>query len=420
MATAQVGADGDQSPSSLRPKVRVLVSVTPIVTVFPVRSSGASPVELQAIDDPRTTQHPAITIRKLSSHAPSAAGRAAMQFLQPRRRDLGRRAHHQILALLVQREQDHLADVRLVGEQHHDAVDAWRRAAMRRSAVAEGVQHAAEPCFHFLRLIAGDLEGAHHDVRADGCGSRPDDSSMPLHTMSYWNALMVSGSWVFSASSPPCGMLNGLWLKSICLVSSFSSYIGKSVIQQNRNAPFSISPRSLPSRVRTSAGEFRRLVALAGGEEHRIAGLQRRTPRGLPRRASGSRLRAIGPFGAVRVVNDIAEPAGALGARPIVQLVEEAARLAAPRPAPGSRARCRPTPRSARTARSPSRQNAAVTSAIRSGLRRSGLSVPNSSIAVSYGMRGNGAGVTARPSANSSNTPAITGSIVANTSSCVT
>ena len=61
-----------------------------------------------------------------------------------------------------------------------------------------------------------------------------------------------------------------------------------------------------------------------------------------------------------------------------------------------------------------------VTSLIRSGLRRSGLSVPYSSIAVSYGMRRNGSASTARPSANSSNTPAITGSMVANTSSCVT
>ena len=67
---------------------------------------------------------------------------------------------------------------------------------------------------------------------------------------------MVSGSWVFSASSPPCGMLNGLWLKSICPVSSFNSYIGKSVTQQNRKAPFSIRPSSSPSRVRTGPANF--------------------------------------------------------------------------------------------------------------------------------------------------------------------
>ena len=62
-----------------------------------------------------------------------------------------------------------------------------------------------------------------------------------------------------------------------------------------------------------------------------------------------------------------------------------------------------------------------VTSAIRSGLRRSGLSEPNSSIACVVGNAREGRfGVTARPSANSSNTPAMTGSIVSNTSSWVT
>ena len=69
-------------------------------------------------------------------------------------------------------------------------------------------------------------------------------------------------------------------------------------------------------------------------------------------------------------------------------------------------------------------RNCSVTSRMRSGLRRSGLSEPNSSIACSKGMRGKGAGVTARfvplQSANSSKTPASTGSMAAKTSSCVT
>src|SRR3546814_4011125 len=42
-----------------------------------------------------------------------------------------RRVRHQILGLLVHREDDDFADVRLVGEQHHDAVDARRRTAVR-------------------------------------------------------------------------------------------------------------------------------------------------------------------------------------------------------------------------------------------------------------------------------------------------
>ena len=57
---------------------------------------------------------------------------------------------------------------------------------------------------------------------------------MPLQTMSYCQALMVSGSWVSSASSPPCGIENGLWLNSIWPDSSSRSYIGKSTTQQKR------------------------------------------------------------------------------------------------------------------------------------------------------------------------------------------
>src|SRR2546426_7266010 len=64
----------------------------------------------------------------------------------------------------------------------------------------------------------------------------PLESSTPLQTMSYWYALIVSGSAPSSASSPPCGIENGLWLNSIRFVSSFSSYIGKSVTQQKWKA----------------------------------------------------------------------------------------------------------------------------------------------------------------------------------------
>ena len=203
----------------------------------------------------------------------------------------------------------------------------------------------------------------------------PDDSSMPLQTMSYWNALMVSGSCVFSASRPPCGMLNGLWLKSICPVSSFSSYIGKSVIQQKRNAPFSIRPSSSAEPRAHQAGEFRRLVLLAGGEEHRVAGLSPHAAR-IASARSGSRLRAIGPFGAVGVVDDVAQAAGALGPSPIRSACRRSCAGGRPRRAPGSPAPPRPMRRSARTGRSRSRRNAAVTSVILSGLRRSGLSLP--------------------------------------------
>jgi len=35
--------------------------------------------------------------------------------------------------------------------------------------------------------------------------------------------LIVSGSWLRSASIPPCGIENGLWLNSIFLLSSSHS-----------------------------------------------------------------------------------------------------------------------------------------------------------------------------------------------------
>ena len=55
-----------------------------------------------------------------------------------------------------------------------------------------------------------------------------------------------------SASSPPCGIENGLWEKSIFFSSSFHSYIGKSTIQQNSKRSSSISFSSSPTCVRAS------------------------------------------------------------------------------------------------------------------------------------------------------------------------
>ncbi len=99
---------------------------------------------------------------------------------------------------------------------------------------------------------------------------------------------------MFSASSPPCGMLNGLWLKSISPVSSFSSYIGKSVIQQKRNASFSIRSSSWPRRVRTAPANF-------GASSGLPAAKNTASPAARPQAArmastpAGSRFLAIGP-----------------------------------------------------------------------------------------------------------------------------
>src|SRR6267154_2579936 len=74
----------------------------------------------------------------------------------------------------------------------------------------------------------------------------PEESSTPLQTMSYWCAVISSGSCCSSAASPPRGIENGLWLKSIWPVSSLRSYIGKSVIQQNSKQSLAVRPSSSP------------------------------------------------------------------------------------------------------------------------------------------------------------------------------
>ncbi len=58
--------------------------------------------------------------------------------------DRARRAQHQLLGLLVERKGGDLAQVRLIRDQHHDAVDAGRDPAMRRRAEVERAEHAAE------------------------------------------------------------------------------------------------------------------------------------------------------------------------------------------------------------------------------------------------------------------------------------
>jgi hypothetical protein len=54
------------------------------------------------------------------------------------------RAEQQLLCLLIEREGGDLAQVRLVRDQHDDAVDAWRQAAVGRRAVVQRPEHAAE------------------------------------------------------------------------------------------------------------------------------------------------------------------------------------------------------------------------------------------------------------------------------------
>src|ERR1700709_93763 len=75
--------------------------------------------------------------------------------------------------------------------------------------------------------------------------------------MSYWNALMVSGSLVVSnASKPPWGIENGLCEKSIFFSFSSYSYIGKSTIQASSNRSLSTRFSSSPTFARANPANF--------------------------------------------------------------------------------------------------------------------------------------------------------------------
>src|SRR6516225_3024098 len=91
--------------------------------------------------------------------------------------------------------------------------------------------------------------------------------------MSYWNALIVSGSCVVSASSPPCGIENGLCEKSIFLFSSSYSYIGKSTTQASSYRSLSTRFNSSPSLTRASPANFQNLSG-SPATKNAVASLQ--------------------------------------------------------------------------------------------------------------------------------------------------
>src|SRR5262245_8935508 len=78
------------------------------------------------------------------SHATTTSREPARSLLRQRQpdvqlaqllgRDLRRRAHHQILGALIHRKEYDFAQVLFPAEQHHDAVDAGRDAAVGRRA----------------------------------------------------------------------------------------------------------------------------------------------------------------------------------------------------------------------------------------------------------------------------------------------
>src|SRR5437016_4631203 len=87
-----------------------------------------------------------------------------VQLLEALRRHRRRRLHQEILRLLVHRERDHLADVALAGNEHDDPIDARRRAPVGRRAEPERVQHPTEARLDLLATVPGDGERLVHDL----------------------------------------------------------------------------------------------------------------------------------------------------------------------------------------------------------------------------------------------------------------
>ncbi len=143
---------------------------------------------------------------------------------------------------------------------------------------------------------------------------------------------MSSGSLVFSASSSPCGIENGLCEKSTWLDSSLNSNIGKSTIQQKSNRSLSTRLSSVPMLGAREAGELVEGLGIAGDEEGRVADLEAELGADrlgafraeVARDRPGAALLAFPP-------EDVAEARLALALRPGVHPVAERARAAARR-----------------------------------------------------------------------------------------
>ena len=82
--------------------------------------------------------------------------------------DRARRVHHLVAGGLGLGEGHHLSDVRLVGEEHDQAVDPWRDPAVRRRAVAEGGQDRPEPPVRLLGADADHVEDLLLQIRVGG------------------------------------------------------------------------------------------------------------------------------------------------------------------------------------------------------------------------------------------------------------
>src|SRR6476620_9861688 len=138
---------------------------------------------------------------------------------------------------------------------------------------------------------------------------------------------MSSGFMLSSASSPPCGMENGLWEKSIFSSSSFHSYMGKSTTQQNSKRSAAMRPSSEPSLVRARPAKSTNSLGMPATKKTASPPLKPRCSR-IALVRTGPRLLAIGA--ARRLLEaDIAHATLAFRDRPGVHAVAEGARASA-------------------------------------------------------------------------------------------
>ena len=96
--------------------------------------------------------------RSARSASRAARDKLQVQFLQLLFINDARRAKKQLFGLLIEREGRDFADIRRVGQQHDDAVNARRDSAMRRGPILKGSEHAAKTLFEHASIIASDLE----------------------------------------------------------------------------------------------------------------------------------------------------------------------------------------------------------------------------------------------------------------------
>ena len=219
-----------------------------------------------------------------------------MQLAQLLGQHLGRRAHEQIVRLLVHREQRDLAQVLGPDQQHDDAVDAGRHAAVRRRAVLEGAVEAAETRLDLGLAEPSDLEGLHHRIgavvthraRRDLEAVADDIVLVRLDLEAVLVALCG-----FQRREAALGHRERV-VREVDLLVLLVPLVEREVDDPGEREFALVDELQLRADARARfAGELVELVRVAGGEEHRVAIAKTKLRRDSVR--SGPMFLAMGP-----------------------------------------------------------------------------------------------------------------------------